>query len=122
MANTAASNTGGTGNNTATTTNCDSYTNAEQKKLCETLQAQLPQKEADKSYAESIFNVAYGIGGLIAVVMIIVGAIQYITSSGDAGKATKAKNTITYSIIGLVVIILATVITNFVIGVVSGAK
>ena len=46
--------------------------------------------------------------------MVILGGIQYSTSQGDAGKVKKAKDTIMYGIIGLVVAILAFAIVNFV--------
>lgn len=59
-------------------------------------------------------NVALGLIGVIAVVMIIIGGIQYTTSAGDAGKAQKARNTILFSIVGLVVALLAFAIVNFV--------
>ena len=62
-----------------------------------------------------IINVALGIIGFIAVVMIIMGGIQYTTSSGDAAKVTKAKNTILYGVVGLVIALLAFAIVNFVI-------
>lgn len=52
--------------------------------------------------------------GIIAVVMIIVGGIRYITSGGDSGNVTAAKNTILYAVIGLVVVALAQVIVQFV--------
>ena len=61
-----------------------------------------------------IVNVIIGLVGLIAVVMIIIGGISFTTSQGDAGKVTKAKNTVLYGIIGLVVAILAFAIVNFV--------
>lgn len=61
-----------------------------------------------------IINVALGIIGTIAVVMIILGGYQYTTSAGDSAKVTKAKNTILYGIIGLVVALLAFAIVNFV--------
>ena len=61
-----------------------------------------------------IINVALGIIGFVAVVMIIMGGIQYTTSSGDAAKVTKAKNTILYGIVGLVVALLAFAIVNFI--------
>ena len=61
-----------------------------------------------------IINVIIGIVGLIAVVMIIVGGISFTTSQGDSGKVTKAKNTVLYGIVGLVVAILAFAIVNFV--------
>lgn len=64
----------------------------------------------------TIINVALGVIGLVAVVMIILGGVQYTTSSGDAAKVKKAKDTILYGIIGLVVALLAFAIVNFVLG------
>ncbi len=62
----------------------------------------------------TIINIALGVIGFIAVVMIIIGGIQYTTSAGDASKVTKAKDTIMYGIIGLVIALLAYAIVNFV--------
>ncbi|MBR2589172.1 hypothetical protein IKE84_02440 [Candidatus Saccharibacteria bacterium] len=61
-----------------------------------------------------IINVALGVIGFVAVVMIIMGGIQYTTSSGDAAKVTKAKNTIMYGVVGLVIALLAFAIVNFI--------
>lgn len=63
----------------------------------------------------NIINAVIGVLGIVAVVVIIIGGVQYMTSSGDAGKVKKAKDTILYGIIGLVVVILAFAIVNFVI-------
>lgn len=52
--------------------------------------------------------------GLIAIIMIIIGGIKYITSSGEAANVNSAKNTILYAIIGLVVVALAQVIVRYV--------
>ena len=62
-----------------------------------------------------ILNVALGLIGFVAVVFIIFGGFQYITSSGDAAKVAKAKNTLLYSVVGLIVVLLAFAIVNFVI-------
>ena len=72
--------------------------------------------------ALGIINVALGVIGFVAVVFIIVGAVQYVTSSGEPGKITKAKNTIMYAVIGLVVALLAYAIVNFVLGDILGEK
>ncbi len=52
--------------------------------------------------------------GIIAVIMIIIGGVKYITSGGDAGNVTGAKNTILYALIGLVIVALAQTIVYFV--------
>ena len=62
-----------------------------------------------------IINAVIGVLGLACVIVIIVGGVQYMTSSGDAGKVKKAKDTILYAVIGLIVCVLAFAIVNFVI-------
>lgn len=59
-------------------------------------------------------NVVLGMIGVVAVVMIIIGGVQFVTSQGDAARAAKARNTILYSIVGLIVALLAFAIVNFV--------
>jgi multisubunit Na+/H+ antiporter MnhB subunit len=63
-----------------------------------------------------IVNVFLYIGGIAAVVMIIVSGVQMTTSAGNPGAVAKAKNTMIWSIVGLLVMILAYAIVNFVIG------
>ena len=45
-----------------------------------------------------------------------------MTSAGDAGKVKKAKDTILYGVIGLVIVVLAFAIVNFVIVNILGGK
>ena len=61
-------------------------------------------------------NTVYLVGGMLAVIVIIVAGYFYVTSSGNATAVEKAKNAILYSVIGLVIILLAFVVTWFVIG------
>jgi len=55
-----------------------------------------------------------GLSGGIAVLFLILGGLQYITSSGNKDKAEQAKQTILYAVIGLIVIALSFVIVAFV--------
>lgn len=64
---------------------------------------------------QNIINVLLFITGAVAVIMIILGAIRYITSNGDQADVKAAKDTIMYSVIGLIVAILAFAIVNFVV-------
>ena len=66
------------------------------------------------STVQTILNVAISVLGIVTVVMIILGAVQYTISQGDPGKITKARNTILYGVIGLVIALLAFAIVNFV--------
>jgi hypothetical protein len=53
--------------------------------------------------------------GAVAVLMIIIGGIRYVTSNGDQSQITSAKNTILYSVVGVVAAMLAYGIVHFVI-------
>lgn len=66
------------------------------------------------SMAKVIINTLLLILGIIAVIMIIFGGIRYTTSAGDASRVKAAKDTVMYSVVGLVVAILAFAIVNFV--------
>ncbi|HET9411447.1 MAG TPA: hypothetical protein VFO38_01200 [Candidatus Saccharimonadales bacterium] len=53
--------------------------------------------------------------GAISVLMIIIGGIRYTTSNGEQAQVTSAKNTIIYSVVGLIVAIMSYGIVRFVI-------
>ena len=53
--------------------------------------------------------------GILSVVMIIFSGFRYITSAGDASKTKSAQSALTYSVVGLIVAIMAYAIVNMVI-------
>ena len=55
-----------------------------------------------------------GIVGVVSAAFILIGAWGYITANGDPSKLQKAKQTILYAIIGLIIFALAQIITAFV--------
>ena len=73
-----------------------------------------------KDIVKKVVNTILYVVGILSVVMMIFGGIQYTTSAGDQAKVTKAKNTILYGLVGLVVSLLAVAIVNFVINAVTG--
>jgi len=75
-----------------------------------------PSEPSDKlnNIIRLVINIFSLIVGVIAVVMIIIGGLKYITSGGDSGNVTGAKNTILYAVVGLVVVALAQFIVRFV--------
>ena len=68
-----------------------------------------------KNSVVTIVNAVVGALAIVAVIVIIIGGVNYMTSAGDAGKVKKAKDTILYGVIGLVVCVLAFAIVNFVV-------
>ena len=71
---------------------------------------------------KGILNGIIAVLGIIAVIFIIVGGITYMTSSGDPGKVKKAKDTILYAAIGLIICVLAAAIVNFTLGIIDGSS
>lgn len=62
----------------------------------------------------TIIDVVLGILGILAVAYIIYGGFMFTTAAGDPAKTKKARETIMYGVIGLVVALLAFAIVNFV--------
>lgn len=62
-----------------------------------------------------IANIVAYFAGAIAVIMIIVAGIRFITANGDSGNISSARNTIIAALIGLAIIILARTIINYVV-------
>ena len=66
------------------------------------------------SLVGKIINIFSVIVGIVAVIMVIIGGFKFITSGGDSGKVTSARNTIIYAIIGLIIVALAQIIVKYV--------
>ena len=62
------------------------------------------------------------IAGIVSAIFLVYGGITYITSSGDPGKIKNAKNMILYSLIGLVIVALASIISAFVTNTIKNAN
>lgn len=76
-----------------------------------------------KDFQNTVINIINGIIavlGVVAVVFIVIGGINYMISQGDSGKIKKARDTILYAAIGLIICALAYAIVNFVIANVIG--
>lgn len=70
--------------------------------------------EQIQGFVKNLVNVMLYVLGAISVIVIIFAGIFYVMSMGDATAITKAKNTLLYAVIGLVVALLAYAIVNFV--------
>lgn len=68
-----------------------------------------------RSTMAAIINVALGLLGIVAVVIIVAGGFIWMTSGGNDEKVEKAKNMIFMGIIGLAIILSAYAIATFVI-------
>lgn len=62
----------------------------------------------------NIINAALGFSGVTAIVFIIFAGYTLMNSGGDQKKLAGAKGTITYAIIGLILVVLAFGIVNII--------
>jgi len=67
------------------------------------------------SLIKNVINTLLIVLGMIAVIMIVIGGIRYTTSHGDSSQTKAARETILYSVVGLVVAIMSYAIVNFVV-------
>lgn len=71
--------------------------------------------DGDKGLIKTVVNVLLWAVGILSVIMIIFSGFRYITSAGDASKTKSARSTLIYSVVGLIVAIMAWAIVNMVI-------
>lgn len=75
----------------------------------------IPVVEA-KDLLPAILSTVYWTAGVAAIIVIVIAGIFYSISQGDAAKIKRAKEAILYALVGLVVVMVAFVITNFITG------
>jgi cytochrome bd-type quinol oxidase subunit 2 len=69
----------------------------------------------------NIVNVLLGLVGIVAAVYLVLGGVRYIMSEGESNETEKAKATIIYALIGLLVIGISAALVNFIISDVIGS-
>ena len=67
-----------------------------------------------ENFIRSVITVLAGLAGLVATGFFVAGGFTYITSSGNPEQLDKAKRTLTWSAIGLAIVIAAFVLANIV--------
>lgn len=77
----------------------------------------IPKVDIDNQQVVNAFNAVLMVAGIVAVVFIIISAIQYIISIGDAAKIKKAKDGIMYSVVGLVIVGISFMVVQLVVGI-----
>lgn len=63
---------------------------------------------------KSVLQLIFGMMGAIAVLIVMIGGFRYVMSEGNPESTKKARSTILYAIVGLIVAISAQVIVAFV--------
>jgi len=61
----------------------------------------------------AVFDMLLIVGGIVAVIFVIIGGVQYITSQGEPENTNHARSTILNALIGLVITITAATLVNW---------
>lgn len=81
-----------------------------------TLEVPGVRQVSSESVLGGLLTSVYIIAGIVAVIGIIMGGFWYVTSNGEPDKVKRGKNAIIYSVVGIVLVMLAFGITGFVSG------
>lgn len=68
------------------------------------------------TFVQSITDWLLLLVGALAVLFIVLGGVQLITSAGNVKQVETAKKTLTYAIIGLIVVLLSKIILAMITG------
>ena len=74
-----------------------------------------PARDANTALA-SVLSTVYAWAGILCVLVIIIAGYYYTNSSGDSAGLTKAKQAIIGACVGLIIILMAFVGTQFMLG------
>jgi hypothetical protein len=76
----------------------------------------LPKAQATGERIQTAIELTLMTLGILAVLMVVIGAIRYAASRGEPDQVATAKNTIIYALVGLIIAMFALVIVRFVTG------
>ena len=74
-----------------------------------------------KTTIQNIVRIIVGFLGIIVIIIILAGGFKWLTSGGNEDKIAEAKKLISAGVVGLVVVLAAYAIANFVVNSLQGA-
>ena len=102
---------------------CPDKTVREGESVSALSECNVEKTEGEKSLMSNVsmlINVFASVMGFLAVGMIIYGGFMLLTAQGDPARIKRGKDVVLYSVIGLILVVLAYAIVNFVMN--SGIK
>lgn len=74
----------------------------------------LPDVSASDATGKKIFSIVFGVSAAIAILIIIISALNLTKSDGNPEEISKAKKGIIYALVGLLIVLSAETIVFFV--------
>jgi riboflavin transporter FmnP len=76
----------------------------------------VPKGDVTNVTFKTILQMVFGIAAGAALLTIALAALKYVLSQGNPQEVTKAKDTIVYAVVGLIICAIAFSIVTFVLG------
>jgi len=77
---------------------------------------EIPHVEAGPTSLSTLLGLTFGTIAAVAVIIIVIQGVKFVTSQGDPQKSGDARKGIIYAIVGLVVALSAELVVRLVIG------
>lgn len=75
----------------------------------------VPKTNLGSNSFETIMQIVFGLAAAVAIIVLLLASLKYVTSQGDPAGVAKAKNAIIYAVIGLIIAASAFGIVSFVV-------
>lgn len=76
----------------------------------------LPNAQGTNTELQTILRIVFGIVGALAFLMLVISGFRYIIAGGNPEDMSRAKDSIIYALVGVIVALLAEAIVAFVLG------
>jgi len=76
----------------------------------------VPSVAAGSNRLQTILSLGIGILSAICLLFVVIGGLRYVLSGGDPNNVGRAKGTVLFALIGLLITLLAQTIVWFVLG------
>ena len=76
----------------------------------------LPTVKANGDQLQAALQIVFGVIGALAVLMIVIAGLRFVLAQGNSQETARARNTIIYAVLGLVISLAAEAFVAFVLG------
>lgn len=76
----------------------------------------LPSTNATSSELQTVLQILFAVLAAVAVLFVVIGGFRYVISEGDPEAMGRAKGTIIYAVVGLLIALTAESIVSFALG------
>ena len=76
----------------------------------------IPKVQATGTQVHEVLSIVFGAFAAVAVLMLVIAGLRFVTANGDPAEINKARSTIIYALVGLVISLSAEAFVAFALG------